>query len=133
MAASDWTIQRGERWAFFGSDPLLLLTCPQNEFLGVGDREWLWAVSPQYLTVLGTEAIAWQWQSASGPWPQGRKLCNDSCQITPFWNQVVSSRGAAKAHRTVELRLVKLPHFTCGERNPRGMVTSHKADLPATR
>lgn len=32
--------------SLFGSDPLLLLTWPQNAFLGVGDGEWLWLCPP---------------------------------------------------------------------------------------
>lgn len=41
--------------------------------------------------------------------------------------------GNKSSPRTMELSLVKLPHFTRGNTSPRGIVTSHKPELPATR
>lgn len=50
--------------SFFGPGSMLLLTWPQNAFLGMDRGLAVGGVTPLPHCVLGTEAVAWQWQSA---------------------------------------------------------------------
>lgn len=114
---------RGAGWALFGSDPLFLGTCPQNEFLGLGTGSSCGLCH-------SSTSLSWAQRllPGSGSQLQALGLKGKSCAVIPVKYPL---SGINSFRKIMELSLAKQLHFTRGE--PTGNVTSHKPELPATR